>query len=91
MSVGAGLLFFNALLASCLSAYYASINARLDKRHGPSRLARGARRGGLPWKSHEGERPAVSDENGYPKDTIDMELVEELAAGVDSPHFRYVA
>jgi hypothetical protein len=91
MSVGAGLLFFNALLASCLSAYYASLNARLDKRHGPSRLARGVRRTGLPWKSREVGRAAAADGDEYLKDTIDVELMEELAAGVNSPHFRYVA
>lgn len=42
MSIGASLLFFNAILALALSAYFAYLNTRLDAQHGPlaSRSAR---------------------------------------------------
>lgn len=52
MSIGASLLFFNAVLALALSAYFAYLNTRLNAQHGPP-ASRSARRGSQNSKTSE--------------------------------------
>lgn len=89
MSIGASLLFLNAILALGLSAYFAYRNAKLAKRHSPAsnRVRSESLTGsGRTWLWKRSNEAGVDTE-----DELDVGGLEEpVDARADSAQFRYV-